>query len=107
MEVIEISKPLPTRINSHSNLSEIVRVFKAPEVKETKQRGIQPWEKKLRTDYHIKRMKMFASKAQSPDMNWNLREIQTGHKDDKVLRAFINLSIYTLGVLFIFRDYFK
>ncbi len=104
MEAIEITKPLPARINSHSNLSEIVRVFQAPDVKVTKQRAIQPWEKKLRTDYHIKRMKMFASKAQSPDMNWTLREIQAGHKDDKLLRGFINFSIYLLGVLFILRN---
>lgn len=105
MEIIEITKPLPARINSHSDLSEIVRVFQAPELKVTKQKPVQPWEKKIRTNYHIKRMKMFADKSKSPMMNWSLKEIKDGHPDDRVLRMFINLCIYTLGVLFILRNF--
>lgn len=99
--------PLPMvqkRINSHSNLSDIVESFKAPPLKHTNQRGIQPWEKKARTNYYISRMKSHAKSAQSPDMNLTLREILTGERvEDKI---FISLFAYTIGVFFVFFSMF-
>lgn len=100
MITVEHVTPAPPRITSHSRLSEIVEAFKAPEVKVTKQRGIQPWEKKARLNYHMKRMKMEASKAESP--NLSLREIQTGKKDDHIERIILSLYTYFVGVAFIF-----
>lgn len=106
MNIVEAPPPVirPHRITSHSKLSEIVEVFKAPEVKmQTKQRGIQPWEKKMRTDYYIREMKMGAKKAESP--NLTLREIQTGKKDDRTERVAVAISTYFAGIaliLFIF-----
>ena len=106
MNIVSDVPPIvhPHRINSHSRLSEIVEVFKAPEVKvQTKQRGIQPWEKKLRTDYYIRQMEMYTKKAESP--NLTLREIQTGKKDDRTERVAVAISTYFAGIallLFIF-----
>ena len=91
------------RINSHSKLSEIVQVFKAPPVKvQTPQRGIKPWEQRLRLDHHVLRMKTFAAKSKSPDMNLTLREIQTGKKDRRVERIILALYTYFVGVAFLF-----
>lgn len=94
----------PHRITSHSRLSEIVEVFKAPDVKvQTKQRGIQPWEKKLRLEHHVIRMKTFAKSAESPTLT--LREIQTGKKDNRTERVAVAISTYFAGIaliLFIF-----
>lgn len=102
---VPIEVPVPVtvapRINSHSKLSEIVEAFKAPDVKvQTKQRGIQPWEKKMRLDHHVMRMKTFAQKAESP--NLTLREIQTGKKDDRVGRIILSLYTYFVGIAFLF-----
>lgn len=96
-----VSPPVvPIRINTHSKLSDIVKSFEAPPVKVTKQRGVQPWEKKARTDYYMKRMKMFADNAESP--NLTLREIQTGKKDDRTERILLALYTYFVGVAFVF-----
>lgn len=92
--------PAPARINSHSKLSEIVKSFEAPPVKVSKQKGIQPWEKKARMKYHLDRMEMFTNKAESP--NLTLREIQTGKKDDHVERILLALYTYFVGVAFVF-----
>ena len=91
----------PKRITSHSNLSEIVKVFSdAPPVKETKMKPISVFEKRARTNYHISRMKTFAKSAQSPDMNMTLNEIRTSVKvTDKIAAS---LFVYTVCVLFIF-----
>lgn len=97
LHTVEYVKPI--RITSHSSLSDIVKVFKAPEIKVTPQRGIQPWEKQARLDYHISRMKMYASQAKSPKLT--LREIQTGKKDDRVERILLSLYTYFVGIAFI------
>lgn len=91
----------PHRITSHSRLSEIVEVFKAPDVKvQTKQRGIQPWEKKLRLEHHVIRMKTFAKSAESPTLT--LREIQSGKKDRRTEKIILALYTYFVGVAFLF-----
>lgn len=91
------------RINSHSKLSDIVRVFEAPPPKTEspqKKTGIKPWEKKMRLDHHVMRMKTFAKSAESP--NLTLREIQTGKKDKTVERIILAMYTYFVGLAFIF-----
>ncbi len=101
--VPEYVAPRFHRINSHTRLSEIIQVFKAPPVKvQTPQRGIKPWEQKLRMDNHVLRMKTFAQSSGSPDMNLTLREIQTGKKDRRVERIILSLYTYFVGVAFLF-----
>lgn len=96
---------VPKRITSHSKLSEIVHVFSAPPVKETRMKPISSFEKHARTNYHVSRMKTFAKSAQSPDMNMTLNEIRTGVKvSDKVAAI---LFVYVVGVFFLFFSMFK
>ena len=97
--------PVPThvsvhRINSHSKLSDIVETFKAPPVKETRQMGVQPWERKAWTSYHMDRMKTFAKSAEF--QNLSLYEIKTGKKDKRVERVILALYTYFVGVAFLF-----
>jgi hypothetical protein len=90
------------RINSHSRLSEIVKSFEAPpSAKETPQTktGIKPWEKKMRLDHHIMRMRTFTESAASP--NLSLREIQTGKKDRTTERVILALYTYFVGIAFV------
>lgn len=89
----------PVRINSHSNLSDIVKSFQAPPLKkQTPQRGVQPWEKRAWFNYHVKRMESFAKKAESP--NLTLYEVKTGKtRKDRVMLA---LYTYFVGVAFVF-----
>ena len=91
---------VPARINSHSKLSEIVRSFEAPPIKETKQRGVQNWERNAWTKYHMDRMELYASKAESP--NLSLYEIKTGKKDKRVERVILAMYTYFVGLAFIF-----
>ncbi len=90
----------PARINSHSSLSQIVESFKAPPVKETRQRGVQPWERNAWTKYHMDRMEMHAKSATGP--NLSLYEIKTGKKDKRVERVILALYTYFVGVAFLF-----
>lgn len=88
---------IPKRINSHSKLSDIVRVFEAPPVKEPKRmKPISNWERNV----HISRMKVAAEYARNPDMNLTLKEILTGERvSDKIA---MSLFVYFAGVFFIF-----
>jgi hypothetical protein len=98
MNVVKTEVVIPHRINSHSNLSNIVKAFSvdAPPVKVTRQNGVQQWEKRLYTEYHMNRMKMSVKNAESP--NLTLREIQTGKNDDRGLSYFVGLAF----LLFLF-----
>ncbi len=90
----------PKRITSHSSLSEIVKVFQAPPIKETRMKPVNTWEKNARTRYYVSRMETYAKSAQSPDMNLTLKEIQTGERIvDKIA---VSLFAYTVGVFFLF-----
>jgi hypothetical protein len=93
--------PAVFRINSHSNLSDIVENFKtAPPVKNTKQKGVQTWERNLWMRYHTDQMKMNAKKAAGP--NLTLYEIKTGKKDKRAERIILSLYTYFVGVAFLF-----
>ncbi len=92
--------PVPKRVSTHSNLSEIVESFKAPPIKATPQRGVQPWERNAWTKYHMNRMEMYAKKSESP--NLSLYEIKTGKKDKRVERVMLALYTYFVGVAFLF-----
>ncbi len=91
----------PHRINSHSKLSDIVKSFQAPPLKETtKQRGVQNWERNAWTKYHMDRMELYAKKSESP--NLSLYEIKTGKKDKRVERVMLAMYTYFVGLAFIF-----
>ncbi len=92
--------PVPKRVSTHSNLSEIVESFKAPPIKATPQRGVQPWERNAWTKYHMSRMEVYAKKSESP--NLSLYEIKTGKKDKRVERVILALYTYFVGVAFLF-----
>lgn len=98
------------RITSHSKLSEIVQVFKAPPVKVVapKNKGVSldksPLLDKTRRNYYVHRIKSFSKKAQDPDMNMTLNEIRTGVKTSE--RMTLSLLVYLLGVLVIFWNLF-
>ncbi len=92
---------VPKRISTHSNLSEIVESFKAPPLKkETRQRGVQTWERNAWTKYHIDRMKTFADTAKF--QNLSMYEIKTGKKDKRVERVILALYTYFVGMAFLF-----
>jgi hypothetical protein len=64
----------PKRITSHSSLSEIVKAFEAPPVKETRMKPVSNWEKRIWTNYHVSRMKAAVEKyTHKPDMDLTLR----------------------------------
>jgi hypothetical protein len=89
---------VPKRITSHSSLSDIVKAFEAPDVKETRMRPlhVSKWEVMAREKYHVERMKVQAKYAQSPDMNLTLKEILTGERiSDKIVAS---LLVYAVGV---------
>lgn len=89
--------PVPKRVSTHSNLSEIVANFRsAPPVKETRQRGVQSWERNAWTNYHMDRMKTFAEKAKSP--NLSLYE----SRNKRVERVILALYTYFVGIAFLF-----
>ncbi len=101
------------RITSHSKLSEIVQVFKAPPVKVVapKNKGVSLGKRdknefldKTRRNYYVHRIKTFSKKAQDPDMNMTLNEIRTGVKTSE--RMTLSLLVYLLGVLVIFWNLF-
>ena len=97
------------RINSHSNLSDIVQVFKAPPVKVApKNKGVSLGKNefldKTRRNYYVHRIKSFSKKAQDPDMNMTLNEIRTGVKTSE--RMTLSLLVYLIGVLVIFWNRF-
>lgn len=48
----------------------------------------------------VKRMKMYAKKAQDPDMNMSLNEIRTGVKVSE--RMTLAMEVYLAGVLILF-----
>jgi hypothetical protein len=105
MLVEHVTAPPPplihrTRITSHSSLSDIVKVFNAPDVKtQTKMKPVQTWETHARTKYYVSRMKVHAKSALSPDMNLTLKEIQTGERIvDKII---MSLFVYTVGAFFV------
>lgn len=98
---IVIEHVLPNRITSHSSLSEIVKAFEAPPIKETRMKPVSNWEKRAWTNYHVSQMKAAAKSAQSPDMDLTLREILTGERVvDKIATSIV---VYTaMWVCFLF-----
>lgn len=62
-----------------------------------KNKAPSPLSVKLRTNYHVNRMRMHAESARDPDMNMSIKEIRDGVKVSDRVR--LSLTVYGLGVL--------